>query len=302
MPVYKVFTWNMQRAQSISRTDATIRERYRVLQTLVNWADVGFITEPGKDIRTGLNNFQLPGLNRHFYASQMGDNQTDASACRPVVFSKTPISHPTPDANSYVQYLSGGANASRYPAAGMVDLPPGSNKLLLVSFHATSGFGADENSRTYFDNFYPRSDRGFRAPHPAMVWIVGGDFNCNAGNGVYMPTTYTHQSSHTLDGFFADQYDTRFVVTDSVAAYTYLNGHTTGEGNLETNVHINPHGYVVNGHHLSDHCPVCAELKIERISVRQDDMNADTALIVTGTRTRRKSVKYGTSMDVDTTS
>jgi hypothetical protein len=49
MPVYKVFTWNMQRGQSISRQDATIRERYQVLMDLVNWADFGFITEPGKD-------------------------------------------------------------------------------------------------------------------------------------------------------------------------------------------------------------------------------------------------------------
>ena len=49
MPVYKVFTWNMQRAQSVSRPrqDAMIMERYRVLKALVDWADFGFITEPG---------------------------------------------------------------------------------------------------------------------------------------------------------------------------------------------------------------------------------------------------------------
>src|SRR4029077_14398558 len=60
MPTFKVFTWNMQRAQSISGNDNTILLRYHVLQSLVNWADFGFITEPGKDIRTNLNNFQLP--------------------------------------------------------------------------------------------------------------------------------------------------------------------------------------------------------------------------------------------------
>jgi hypothetical protein len=32
MPVYKVFTWNIQRAQSVSRQGAMIRERYRVLK------------------------------------------------------------------------------------------------------------------------------------------------------------------------------------------------------------------------------------------------------------------------------
>jgi hypothetical protein len=89
MPVYKVFTWNMQRAQSVSRPrqDAMIMERYRVLKALVDWADFGFITEPGIDIRNNLNNFNLPGLNRNFCASQIVDNQTYASACRPVIYS-----------------------------------------------------------------------------------------------------------------------------------------------------------------------------------------------------------------------
>ena len=60
MPVYKVFTWNIQRAQSVSRQGAMIRERYRVLKALVDWADFGFITEPGRDIRNNLNNDENP--------------------------------------------------------------------------------------------------------------------------------------------------------------------------------------------------------------------------------------------------
>ena len=102
MAIYKLFTWNMQRAQSVSQynmasspfasnKDNQIRERYRVLKRLVDWADFGFIIEPGQDIRTNLNNFSLPGLQRNFLTSQCQDNQTDASACRPVVYSKTPF-------------------------------------------------------------------------------------------------------------------------------------------------------------------------------------------------------------------
>jgi hypothetical protein len=127
-----------------------------------------------------------------------------------------------------------------------------------------------------------------------MVWIVGGDFNCDGGPGIYMPTTYTHQSSHTLDGFFADQYDTDFQVTASVAAYTYLGGHTRGEGDLIIVGHGDPHGYVVNGHHLFDHCPVCAELQIERHSVRSDDMTVDKNLILREgiKRTRSQTKMY----------
>ena len=69
-----------------------------------------------------------------------------------------------------------------------------------------------------------------------MVWIVGGDFNCNGGSGIYMPTTYTHQAKHILDGFFADQYDTDFQVTASVAPYTYLraNGGRGQEAEVNT--------------------------------------------------------------------
>jgi Histone chaperone domain CHZ len=99
----------------------------------------------------------------------------------------------------------------------------------------------------------------------------------------------------SLDGFFADQNGTNFQVTQSTAAQTYL--HTNGgEGGLITDTYVDPHGYVVNGHHLSDHCPVVAELRIERISE-----GVDTANIVTGSRTRRKSTKYNTGMDVDMT-
>jgi hypothetical protein len=35
------------------------------MKKLVDWADFGFITEPGQDIRNGLNGFTLPGLQRN---------------------------------------------------------------------------------------------------------------------------------------------------------------------------------------------------------------------------------------------
>lgn len=302
MPVYKVFTWNMQRAQSVSsrlvhQPNAVVRERYRVLKALVDWADFGFITEPGKDIRDNLNNYHLPGLQRNFCTSQLGDNQNDASACRPLVYSKVPFSGFPSTNESYACYSSGSDEANRYPAIAMVTLPQsdgnGNNQLLLVSFHATSGFGAYENCRGYFDSFYQFRQGGFGPTAIPLLWIVGGDFNCNGGSGIYMPPTFTHQSGHILDGFFADQNGTNFQVTQSTAAQTYLtvNG---GEGQLITNTHVDPHGYVVNGHHLSDHVPVFAELCIKR---RPADMDIDTTNIVNTPRNRRKSAKYTTGMD-----
>jgi hypothetical protein len=299
MPVYKVFTWNMQRAQSVSQwnvahsqfasqKDNTIKERYRVLKKLVDWADFGFITEPGQDIRNSLNDFTLPGLNRNFFASPLQDNQTESSACRPVVYSKTPfVSNPS-TTELYISYLSGGQNAHRYPAAGIVKLREndgqGNKELLLLSFHATSGFGADENCQGYFDKFY----ENFLGQAVPLVWIVGGDFNCNAGRAIYMPATSTHQSDHVLDGFFADQNGTNFEVAVETDAKTFLQSEVNnGEGKLETNTHTDPHGYVVNGFHLSDHCPVIMKLRIDRFKVR-----VDKADIITGPRTRRKSTNY----------
>jgi hypothetical protein len=165
MPIYKVFTWNMQRGQSVSKKDAVVCERYRVLKALVDWADFGFITEPGQDIRTGLNNFGLPRLQRNFCASQLADNQADASACRSVVYSKVPFSGFPAATESYASYSSGSDAAFRYPAAAKVTLGrtdgQGNKELLLLSFHATSGFNANENCQGYFDSFY-EFDRGRR--------------------------------------------------------------------------------------------------------------------------------------------
>ena len=142
--------------------------------------------------------------------------------------------------------------------------------MLLVSFHATSGYGATQNCEGYFDSFY-EFDGNSSVP---LLWIVGGDFNCNPRQGVYMPPTSTHQSDHVLDGFFADQNGTNFQVTRTTGPQTYVVGNNPGEGQLITDTSVDPHGYVVNGRHLSDHCPVTAEFRIQRA------MELDTANIL----------------------
>jgi hypothetical protein len=265
-----------------------------VLKALVDWADFGFITEPGQDIRNGLDQRScLPNLDGRYYVSGLDDNQNNAAACRPVVYSKGGFSRVPRGDEPYVRFLSGADTAHRYPAAGIMGLPindgEGNRNLLLVSFHATSGFGAAQNCGGYFDSFYqfvPVLNTSI-----PLLWIVGGDFNCNPRHGVYMPPTNTHQSSHVLDGFFADQNGTNFEVTRTDGPQTYLtvNG---GDGQLITDTSVNPHGYVVNGHHLSDHCPVTAQFRIVR---RPAAMDVDPADILPRgiKRTRRQSTRYG---------
>jgi hypothetical protein len=293
MATFKIFTWNMQRGQSISRNDNTITLRLQILQALVNWADFGFITEPGRDIRINLNNFQLPGLNRNFCASQLPDNQSDGSACRPVVFSKKPFTRFPLQSESYISYLSGADQAYRYPAAGLVTLDQddgeGHQELLLLSFHATSGFGAYDNCQGYFDSFYQNVlGRGGYPVAVPLVWIVGGDFNCRAGRAIYTPITSTHQSGHIIDGFFADQNGTNFEIKQIAAAQTW-----TGAGQFITNPNANPRGLVINGLHLSDHCPVLMELQVAPLPPDRDVLNP--ANIITTKRNRRMS----TRMDID---
>lgn len=172
--------------------------------------------------RNHLNNFSLPDLNRHFCASQLVDNQTPASACRPVIYSKLPFSRIPPATESYASYSSGSDDAYRYPA-GIVTLPlqdgQGHDELLLVS-HATSGYNANENCQGYFDSFYQLDHRNRAIP---LLWIVGGDFNCKGGPGIYIPASSTHQSNHVLDGFFADQNGTNFEVTGITPTLTLVN-------------------------------------------------------------------------------
>jgi hypothetical protein len=289
MPVYKVFTWNMQRGRSVSREDATIRERFRVLKVLVDWADFGFITEPGMDIRNGLDAYsRLPNLNGRYYVSTLVDNQNDAAACRPVVYSKRGFARAPHGAKPYLRYQSGADQANRYPAAGIVALlngdGQGNNELLLVSFHATSGFGAAQNCEGYFDSFY-QFDGNRSIP---LLWIIGGDFNCNPRQGVHMPPTSTHQSDHVLDGFFADQNGTNFEVTLISGPQTY--------GQLITDTSVDPHGYVVNGLHLSDHRPVTAQFQIERDEESEESEDfEDSEDEDVPSRKRKASIGFSTS-------
>jgi hypothetical protein len=95
-----------------------------------------------------------------------------------------------------------------------------------------------------------------------------------------------------FDGFFADQNGTNFDVDVDADAETFLQSQVdSGEGELETDIYTDRHGYVVNGYHLSDHCSLIIKLRIDKFRER-----VNKADIVKGTRTRRKSTKL---MDSD---
>jgi hypothetical protein len=221
-----------------------------------------------------------------WYTSANFDNQSEGSACRPAVFSSIPLNYED------VDFMSGGDEAYRYPAGASLFLNyteggvAKQQKLMLIAFHATSGYNANVNCNALFDRCY---DEDFL--DSPSVWIVGGDFNCDPGYGPSMPNPdFTHQSGHTLDGFFADQNRSAFCVQEAVpaATYTAANG---GVGQLILEGAGNPHGYVVpelvnpaNNMQISDHCPVRARLRVD-VDVRAWKFNP-TAVITGGPATR----------------
>jgi hypothetical protein len=66
MATFKIFTWNMQRGQSISMNDNTIRLRYQILQALVNWADFAAILGVSRLLMTFYVGSSSEQCSRHY--------------------------------------------------------------------------------------------------------------------------------------------------------------------------------------------------------------------------------------------
>lgn len=286
MSEIKVFTWNMQRSPSLAGNPfatgkaAAAYWRQQVLRSLCLANDVGFITEPGKDIRdkvTVTNTITELADTGKFYRSDLQDNQSDSSACRPVLFIRS--TRLTLSYGVSIHFTSGSEEAMRYPAAVTVRTQDGVN-VLLVALHATSGFNAGENVNQYLDRCH-EDDQSARAV------IVGGDFNSSVP-GTHMPATITHQSGHIIDGFFAQGLSPSVVCELSGPVETWVgNGYLMergdGKGFMHRPVNADPL-------HLSDHCPVTAAFDVRRES--EQEFLAKNP-IYTGKRERKPNPRFG---------
>lgn len=266
-----VFTWNMQRRRSFLPSSLNNNKIVsdKVKEALISLCaahDLGFITEPGQDIRgfIGSNNSPLPGV---WIASGIEDNQSDSSACRPLIYSKNDI------LTSYdINFKSGGESAVRYPAAAK--LSKDGHNILVVSMHATSGGGAN-NVQDFLDKIEEMSE-SYKAEFDA--WLIGGDLNANEArwSPLRMPNVPTHQRGYTLDGFFSDRatrdgcmsiIDISRIETDKQFKLEIVGSKNKVAGCYFRNVKV------------SDHIPVTAQIdiKIDKKRRRPDyDANIDS--------------------------
>jgi hypothetical protein len=208
---FTAFVWNMQRKRSFhppsgheSPTQQEARRAVRrALKHLCQTYDVGFITEPGMDLRDIVEQGGAGLPEGTWIASSLQDNQSNSAACRPLIYVKNGEVQPYT-----VKFKSGQVTAERYPA-GAVWSHDGHN-VLLVAFHATSGGNGAGNTQGMLDwiddhvQQVPANRRG-----QWTTWVIGADFNASEPkySTAQMPNCATHQSGGTLDGFFAERDD-----------------------------------------------------------------------------------------------
>lgn len=258
METIKVFTWNMQRGSSIAPGPSANRDRARerkaLLEALCATHDVGFITEPGKDLITAVSTVNttsglLPQGPGFWNCSILTDGQQGTNDCKNLIYSKRILAPVDFD------FRSGSDDAYRYPAAGVwaADL---TLRVLLVTLHATSGGGGHDNSNELLD-YLDRSENK-RKHGNCQIVIAGGDMNCNHRH-FFMPQTPSHQSGSTLDGFIYECYDEDAVVTVTTPVVY------TGNGSYRLQTNVDKGYYAVNGTvvtRISDHAPVTADIAV----------------------------------------
>lgn len=208
MPKLRMFTWNMQRGSSIASkfmkagVDKEKAEtRLRLLNELCATHDVGFITEAGIDLSNAIaapntTSVLAPQGFGFWSAATREGTQDKAKGCRNLLFCK---GKSTPQD---VNFTSGKATSSRYPASGICD------NVLLISLHATSGGGGRANVEELLEKF----DDPEHAPPkvkiktPFKFLIIGGDLNSSSSQ-YKQPNEATQSSGDPLDGFYLSVMD-----------------------------------------------------------------------------------------------
>lgn len=299
--ICKVATWNMQKGQVMeavgneSALEQWTRDaRNTVLGHLTANHDYIFAQESAQQIRlqTQQANFVSPDAQEKEWMSyhQNDDNQAHQSANRPAIFSNTTmrpakIPHDCP--------VNGSEDSFRLSAMGWACTSVGNG--LFVSLHATSGWGAKQNTEAYLlwlCKWLKKNEMDFA--------VIGADFNHTpcANSAIVdgckldfsLPQEMTHQCGSVLDGFcsiivnpaitaswnkplrlvtsdanWGDE--TKMVQVDQsnpqpVNARGYLAMLKRADSAAMEKLRRVPEYWV----HLSDHCPVVAQLELTRQS------------------------------------
>ena len=249
-------TWNMQRGRTLTagKSETQTKQNQRTsrlagLRSICQNHDVVFIQEPGKDLREHLNTSPF-GMTWHIDPRE--DNQSDSSACRSILAVNTGEL-----TTVRLNFHSGAESASRYPAAAYWDVEDTNDyehRILLVSLHATSGYGGGKNTQILTDVLDDYLDDN------CPVLLVGADFNAESAQyqPVKKPNVPTHQSGSKLDGFYGDNKS----VEQASDKYIELDTPVT-VNNFTLRIGGNDKGCYHSGQRVSDHRPVEVTARIK---------------------------------------
>jgi hypothetical protein len=222
---YNLATWNMQKGpavQDLAKTNifaaAALSARFQILEQLKNNHDVVFVQEPPKEIRAETQvNIQELGAQENVWISynENWDNQDHKSANRPAYYSNLTI---FPAEAPHDCPVSGNEDACRLVAMGWAEVVQ-LGKVMFMSLHATSGFGAKKNT----DDILSWLDHWIPAEHPGVkVVLIGADFNHtpnpvsrvmdNCRVEFSLPNNMTQQSGNAIDGFCCLIFDNEITV------------------------------------------------------------------------------------------
>jgi hypothetical protein len=229
------------------------------LEQLCQDHDVGFVTEPGQDIRDTLLSADRSALPAGTWACcGLSDEQSEHAACRPLIYVKRGTLTVQNE-----KFESGKDGSSRYPACAVWSVDD--INLLLIALHATSGYGADKNVQGMLDFVEEKCCGKARRQRSRAwtAWLIGGDMNSVSGaySPLRVPNDVTQQSGYTLDGFFADcddqAEDQDLIKINSVAVVPQFTLYTKHNAPLGTDV-----GCYFQNVNVSDHRPVEATVQV----------------------------------------
>lgn len=263
---FRVFTWNMQRGRSMTAHHSynqkaihKMEARGNALTHLCDTSDIGFVQEAGQDLHGPIRTnaaAPFPSGRSAWRAAMRPDFQSDHNPCRSALFCKVGSMRVI-----HLDVLSGAWDHERFPVAAILTI--GGFRILLCSFHATSGYKALANVRDFAD----RVDAMCEDPARRLdAVLVGGDFNCVFAGVSYSPRA-THQNGTWLDGFYSYVPPGSRVKSITISNVRILDVPTRMElradpslfGRLGFYARARPHWGPTR---VSDHVPVLADVSI----------------------------------------
>ena len=281
---FNVVSWNVQRSPvSISTNDINdiaANRRTTLIKEMMDTFSVVLLQEAPKPLWTAAVNGQL----KDWYVDGRLDNQSPNNPCKTMLYCNEGASKLV-----RVPFTSGAKGAYRYPTSIQAELGNTGISLLFVSLHATSGMNGLSNTYDAIDDiaeeYVEKSGIGNQSKQASIAGLVlGGDLN-SYPKGAAFPNGPTNQgatNNKAIDGFYVYSGAKNGLNVDLQVTKVerYLNtgtrellcvndapkvGGPQRPGFSEKYTGSNQSIWL----HLSDHCPVYAQISVT--VTREDD-------------------------------